>query len=246
MPGLIVRQKKVKRQTTFRIIIYGTLAVALLCMAWVLTRQPKPLFVHFRLEDYELKVIRCAPGMDSLSDVKDTYGKGLELAMNGGIFDPKFAPLGHLVIEGSQLSETNRADGEGNFYMKPNGVFYVDKYSARILPTEEYDYETIRPTTAIQSGPLLIKDGSIHPALNPSSRNRYTRNGIGITRDGRICIGFFETPCSLHQMAMAFLKEGCVSALYLDGAISGIVRGDLEINSDQKFSTFVVLLNAKN
>lgn len=184
--------------------------------------------------------------MESLSDVKATYSKGFELAMNGGIFDSEFAPVGHLVIEGNQLSATNRADGEGNFYMKPNGVFYVDEYSARIIPTEEYDFETIRPTTAIQSGPLLIKDGSIHPALNPSSRNRYIRNGIGITRDGRICFGFFETPCSLHYMAMAFLKEGCESALYLDGAISGIVRGDLEINSDRKFSTCVVLLNAKS
>jgi uncharacterized protein YigE (DUF2233 family) len=236
----------VKRRTAFRIIIYGTLAVALLCVAWVRNRQPKPLFVHFRMEDYELKVIRCAPGMESLSDVKAAYGKRLEWAMNGGIFDPNFAPVGHLVIEGSQLSEINRADGEGNFYLKPNGVFYVDEYSARILPTEEYDFGKIRPTTAIQSGPLLIKDGSIHPALNPSSRSRYTRNGIGITRDGRICFGFFETPCSLHQMAMAFLKEGCESALYLDGAISGIVRGDREINADRKFSTFVILLNAQN
>ena len=234
-----------KRSTAIRVFIYGTLALASLCVAWVRISQPKPLFVHFELGDYELKVIRCVPGMECLSDVKDTYGKRLEFAMNGGIFDSKLAPVGHLVIEGCQLSETNRDDGEGNFFLKPNGVFYVDGPSARILPTEEYDFDAIRPTTAIQSGPLLIHEGSIHPALNPSSLNRYTRNGIGIKRDGRICFGFFETPCSLHQMATAFLKEGCESALYLDGAICGIVQGDREINSDRKFSTLVVLLNAR-
>lgn len=50
----------------------------------------------------------------------------LIFATNAGIFDPSFTPVGLCVENGRELVPLNLKSGTGNFYMKPNGVFYLD------------------------------------------------------------------------------------------------------------------------
>ena len=46
------------------------------------------------------------------------------MAMNGGIYDESYAPLGLYIENGQQKVALNLASGEGNFIC-PGGVFYV-------------------------------------------------------------------------------------------------------------------------
>src|ERR1700723_3790349 len=46
-------------------------------------------------------------------------------AMNAGMYDPAQAPLGLFVAGGRTLRPLNRATGAGNFFLLPNGVFWV-------------------------------------------------------------------------------------------------------------------------
>lgn len=47
------------------------------------------------------------------------------MAMNGGIYDESYAPLGLYIENGQQKVALNLASGEGNFFIRPGGVFYV-------------------------------------------------------------------------------------------------------------------------
>lgn len=49
----------------------------------------------------------------------------VQMAMNGGIYDKDYAPLGLYIEKGRQLTPLNRASGGGNFFIRPGGVFYL-------------------------------------------------------------------------------------------------------------------------
>lgn len=53
--------------------------------------------------------------------------------MNGGIFEPGFVPSGLLVQDGVELTPINRNNGEGNFFLKPNGVFLPGPKGAAVI-----------------------------------------------------------------------------------------------------------------
>ena len=48
----------------------------------------------------------------------------LSLAMNAGMYDLDYAPIGLYVEDGRQLVAANTNEGPGNFHLLPNGVFY--------------------------------------------------------------------------------------------------------------------------
>lgn len=47
----------------------------------------------------------------------------VQMAMNGGIYDKAYAPLGLYIEKGRQLTPLNRASGGGNFLFVPAGCF---------------------------------------------------------------------------------------------------------------------------
>ena len=49
------------------------------------------------------------------------------LAMNAGMFKEDRSPLGLYVEDGKELVAADTADGDGNFYMKPNGIFEMSR-----------------------------------------------------------------------------------------------------------------------
>ncbi|MBT4857271.1 hypothetical protein HON52_03735 [Candidatus Uhrbacteria bacterium] len=144
---------------------------------------------------------------------------GMVFATNGGMFHVSKDPVGLYVENGLTFSELNVSEGEGNFFIEPNGVFSIfsDRYS--ILTTDEFLLAEIDPIFATQSGPMLIIDGQINQAFNESSDNVFIRSGVCL--DGEILkFAISNEEISFYDFSSFLLDTGCVDALYLDGYIS--------------------------
>jgi uncharacterized protein YigE (DUF2233 family) len=151
--------------------------------------------------------------------------------MNAGMYQPDFSPVGLLVIGGREVSPLNLADGAGNFFLKPNGVFLLGPSGVRIVPSERYPQLTERVTLATQSGPLLLIGGKVHPKLEPYSKSRVIRNGVGVQGRNQAVFVISEQPLSLYEFAMLFRDRlQCTDALYLDGAVSSLLSVELRRN----------------
>lgn len=167
---------------------------------------------------------------DQLSSWLASRNKRLRFAMNAGMFQPDFSPVGLLVQDGQQVSPLNLSDGAGNFFLKPNGVFFINESGARIVESTEYPALARGVRLATQSGPLLVRNGVLHPAINAASTSRLLRNGVGISGDTIIFV-ISEQPVNFYEMATYFRDElHCPDALYLDGVVSSLYSTDLQRN----------------
>lgn len=147
-------------------------------------------------------------------------GKTLLFAMNGGMFNRDFSPQGLYIENFKTLADIDTGSGEGNFYLKPNGVFYLtDKNDAYICTTNEFmANKNIKYAT--QSGPMLLVDGVIHPAFQQGSSNLNIRNGVGILPNQEVVFAMSKEEINFYDFAAFFQKMGCKDALYLDGFVS--------------------------
>jgi len=154
-------------------------------------------------------------------------GRPVLLAMNGGMYHEDLSPVGLLVENGSEKSPLNLADGEGNFFLKPNGVFLVGKYGKAAV-MESSAYAAARPDVALatQSGPMLVIDGQIHPRFEANGTSRYVRNGVGVRDENTVVLAISRSEVSLGSFARLFRDAlGCRNALFLDGAVSALSDG---------------------
>lgn len=149
------------------------------------------------------------------------------LAMNAGMYHDDFTPVGLYVEEGNERAPLNLSDAPGNFFMKPNGVFYVDREgNAGVLESTAYAAAGIEPALATQSGPMLVIDGDIHPRFEQNGTSRHIRNGVGADGGKRAVFAISRGPVSLGSFARLFRDElGMRNALFFDGAISALHDG---------------------
>ena len=109
--------------------------------------------------------------------------------------------------------------GYGNFYMQPNGVFYItDDNKGYVTVTSKFSDEGVKFAT--QSGPMLVIDGKIHAIFREGSKNLNIRNGVGVLPNGKLLFGMSKQKINLFDFASYFRKQGCKNALYLDGFVS--------------------------
>ena len=151
----------------------------------------------------------------------------VQMAMNGGIYDKAYAPLGLYIEKGRQLTPLNRASGGGNFFIRPGGVFYLRGQNAGIVSINKFRASpAIR--YAVQSGPMLIENGKINWRLKPSASSRKLRNGVGITGDGKVVFMLSARETNFYDFACyAQAKLNVRQMLYLDGTISKMYqKGD--------------------
>ena len=154
----------------------------------------------------------------------------LRFAMNAGMFQPDLSPVGLLVQDGQQVSPLNLSGGSGNFFLKPNGVFFISESGPRIVESTEYPALARGVRLATQSGPLLVRKGVLHPAFKAESTSRLLRNGVGISGDMVIFV-ISEQPVNFYEMATYFRDAlHCPDALYLDGVVSSLYSTDLQRN----------------
>ncbi|MFY7731366.1 MAG: phosphodiester glycosidase family protein [Flavobacterium sp.] len=147
-------------------------------------------------------------------------GKKMLFGMNGGMFQEDFSPVGLYIENGKTIRELNKRTAGGNFYMKPNGVFYITKNGkATVCKTEDFHPS---PTVqyATQSGPMLVINGTVHPDFKEGSANVNIRNGVGILPDGNVLFAMSKTEVNFYDFARFFKDKGCKNALYLDGFVS--------------------------
>lgn len=185
--------------------------------AFILDFTTKPEAVKMFWSDAQKHPFKS---FDSLDLWLKAQNKSLRFAMNGGMYMEDNSPLGLYIEKGKILKKLNTRSGKGNFYMKPNGVFYTTKAGkAFIIPSEQF-----KPAAGIQyatqSGPLLVIDGKIHPSFNASSQNVNIRNGVGILPDGQVLFAMSKSLITFYDFARYFQEKGCRYALYLDGGIS--------------------------
>jgi uncharacterized protein YigE (DUF2233 family) len=159
-------------------------------------------------------------------------GRRLAFAMNAGMFHAGNFPVGLCVANGKELFPLNLRPGEGNFFLKPNGVFIVTASGqARVVESSQYPPLAGSTVLATQSGPLLVLGGKIHPAFNPGSGSRLYRNAVGVPSPGVALFAISDEPVNFHEFAVLFRDTlHCSDALFLDGTISVLFSERLNRN----------------
>jgi len=149
--------------------------------------------------------------------------RALPFAMNAGMYHGDFSAVGLFVADGRTLAPLNTARGEGNFFWKPNGVFALTADRAWVVESSEYPRIRGRVRLATQSGPLLLRNGRMHPGFRADSPSRLFRNGVGVPSPGIALFAISETPVNFHEFATFFRDRlRCRDALFLDGTISSL------------------------
>ncbi|HEX2559522.1 phosphodiester glycosidase family protein [Phenylobacterium sp.] len=182
----------------------------------------------YRPERHELRLAwrdRSGAPLRTLARLAKHLGPeadSVRFAMNAGMYEPDLSPVGLHVEQGRLLRPLNTADAAGNFYLKPNGVFFVGNDGrAAVATAEAYARRTRSPAWATQSGPMLLVGGELHPRIQPDGASRLVRNGVGAGPDGEALFVISEGPVSFGKLARFFRDGlGCKDALYLDGTVS--------------------------
>ena len=156
----------------------------------------------------------------SLKTWLEKNNKNLIFAMNAGMYKEDNSPLGLFIENKKVMSSLNTKSGNGNFYLKPNGVFYItsDNTPAICKTTDFIDNGKIKYAT--QSGPMLLINGKIHSEFKEGSTNLNIRNGVGILPDNRVVFAMSKSETNFYDFANYFKSMGCKNALYLDGFVS--------------------------
>jgi len=144
----------------------------------------------------------------------------LVLVMNGGMYQSDQSPQGLYIQESKLIKRTNKGQNAyGNFYMQPNGVFYIQNDTPKVVQTSVLKLDS-NISYATQSGPMLVIKGEIHSKFMEGSKNLNIRNGVGILPNGDVLFAISKEKINFFDFATFFQNKGCKNALYLDGFVS--------------------------
>lgn len=139
---------------------------------------------------------------------------------NGGMYKKDQSPQGLFIQNAITKSPIDTSNASGNFYLKPNGIFYLTSSKEAFVVTTE-DFKASKDIEfATQSGPMLVIDGKIHNAFNKNSTNLNIRSGVGILPNNQVLFVLSKKEVNLYEFAEFFKNKGCKNALYLDGFVS--------------------------
>ncbi|TIO10360.1 MAG: hypothetical protein E5X89_01480 [Mesorhizobium sp.] len=169
------------------------------------------------------------------------------LAMNAGMYHEDLTPVGLLVKKGREVAPLNLADGEGNFFLKPNGVFLIGKDGkAAIMETNAYAAAKPDVAFATQSGPMLVIDGGVHPRFEANGTSRYVRNGAGVRDADTVVLAISRSEVSLGSFARLFRDAlHCPNALFFDGVVSALSNGERMIVGGKYPAGPIIAVSAK-
>lgn len=167
--------------------------------------------------------------------------------MNGGMYMEDFSPLGLYIENQKTYRALNKKSGKGNFYMQPNGVFYITtKKEAGVCTSSEFEKKQ-NVSYATQSGPMLLVNGVVHSAFTKGSSNLNIRNGVGILPEGKIIFAMSKVPVNFYDFAEFFKDQGCKNALILDGFVSRTYLPSKNwIQTDGNFGVMIGITTTKN
>lgn len=217
-----------KNNRTTALKLFSTLAF-ILCMHSILNAQgnTKPGFVTYHVDlkkqnlkfywrDEQQQIFRNFANLKTWLEKRNIY---LEFAMNGGMYNEQNGPQGLYIEDKQILNPIDLRKGKGNFYLKPNGIFYIsDDLQAGVCVSEKFKQGNIKYAT--QSGPMLLIDGKMHPAFKKGSKNLNIRNGVGIIAKQHIVFVMSKNEINFYDLANYFKSLRSKNALYLDVKIS--------------------------
>ena len=202
------------------------IALLFFCAGTISSVEDDPGFVSFVIEPSGIRFYwkddndQILGSIQALKLFLETKDQELRFAMNGGMYLPDSSPQGLFIENGIAVKPLDTLSGYGNFYLKPNGVFYITNSKiAGVCKTEDFEQKA-DIEFATQSGPMLIMDGKIHPAFKKGSSNVHIRNGIGILPNGNVVFAMSKQEINFYDFAEFFKDMGCRNALYLDGFVS--------------------------
>ena len=173
--------------------------------------------LHLFWKDNNDKPLRS---IQNLKNFVESKQQTLLFAMNAGMYKSDFTPQGLYIENNKTLANIDTGSGYGNFYLKPNGVFYItNKKLAIVCKTNDFlAKKDIKYAT--QSGPILLENGIINPAFKEGSVNINIRNGVGILPNNHVLFAMSKKEINFYDFAKFFQIKGCKNALYLDGFVS--------------------------
>jgi len=184
--------------------------------------------------------------LGKLKKYLEKNSKELIFATNGGIYNANFDPLGLFVENGREVFPLNMKDGKGNFFMAPNGIFLITReQEAYIIKREDYSKFKDKVFLAIQSGPMLLIDGTINSNFTRVSDSKFIRSGVGIINSSEIIFAISNEPVNFYIFALLFKdKLKCQNALFLDGAISKMyLPASKRYQLDGDFGVIIGIIN---
>jgi uncharacterized protein YigE (DUF2233 family) len=207
------------------------------------------------LQTDELRVVYKHPDGSAYGNfvrLRQGLGDKYLAAANAGMFETNGSPTGLLKADGAIVKGVNLGTGVGNFYLKPNGVFFMTSKGAAIAESQAFAREFTGTfpsvSSATQSGPLLVSNGKINSRLIPGSHCQqclqYSRTAVAVISPTHVAIALGLNEINFYDFA-AFLLNGLHStdALYLDGAISKLDTLEKPTNDrKQKYAAFIAVL----
>lgn len=211
---------------------YILLSLALLVFVIVAFQFNKPsndeLFVAYTVDTQKQQIDfywkddkgKLLKSIQQLKEYVESKKKKLVFAANGGMFKRDFSPQGLFIQHKKQLAVLDTSKGQGNFYLLPNGVFYITTANIPVVCETKNFIDNGNIKYATQSGPMLLINGQIHSAFREGSTNLNIRNGVGILPNGRVIFAMSKKEVNFYDFAKYFQNLGCQNALYLDGFVS--------------------------
>jgi uncharacterized protein YigE (DUF2233 family) len=160
-----------------------------------------------------------------------------QMVTNGGMFLMDQSPQGLFIEKGTvRINLDTIVPNKNNFYLKPNGVFYIDaQKNAHIDSTEAFGRLPIHVKKnvkyATQSGPMVLINHVIHKEFVNGSKNAKIRSGVGVINAKRVVFLISVDETNFYDFSVLFKDIfKCENALFLDGAISMMYLHDLNPN----------------
>lgn len=227
-------------------------AVAVLAFAW--KHQDEDRFLSYQVtpKKHELKLYWKDDrnlNFGSIQNLKlwlEGNKRKLVFAMNAGMYKQDGSPQGLYIENKKTLSPLDTSSGNGNFYLKPNGVFYLTITNTAVVCNTALFKDSGDIKYATQSGPMLVIGGQIHPSFKAESTNLNIRNGVGILPTGEVVFVISKVPVNFYDFAAYFKNMGCKNALYLDGFVSRAYLPEKNwVQTDGNFGVIVGVIESK-
>ncbi|MBP6623895.1 MAG: phosphodiester glycosidase family protein [Chitinophagaceae bacterium] len=182
----------------------------------------------------------------SLKTFIESHHEQLLFAMNGGMFLNDYSPQGLYIENYQTLKQLDTTSGQGNFYLKPNGVFYLNKNNKANICTVTDFNPSKNVKFATQSGPMLVINSQLHKAFKQGSENVHIRNGVGILPSGKLIFAISKVPVNFYDFATYFKQAGCTQALYLDGFVSRMYLPEKKVMMPEGNFGVMIAVTKKN
>jgi uncharacterized protein YigE (DUF2233 family) len=160
----------------------------------------------------------------SVAEAVRAEGRTLVFAVNAGMYQTDFSPIGLYVEAGRLLRPASVGKAPAstgsvpNFYKTPNGVFFIGETGAGILPTNAFLKRRPLVRLATQSGPMLVIGNRLNAIFIAGSTDRTRRSGVGVCSDRTVRFAISEGMVNFHDFAQLFRDHlKCEDALFLDG-----------------------------